>query len=115
MTRNNPNLHLVNVNAYAKFGLIPSVRSQELEKKRNSTIIKDYTSVVSLRKLTYHNPNLDLVKANAYSKFDNSISNNTSYAWGIIVPRVFEEKLGDIVFGFPWCVVRGSWCVVPSL
>ena len=39
----------------------------------------------------------------------------------IIVPRLFEEKWRDTVFGFPWGVVhgawrvaRGAWCVVPS-
>ena len=37
------------------------------------------------------------------------------------VPRLFEEKWRDTVFGFPWgvvrgawCVARGAWCVVPS-
>ena len=30
------------------------------------------------------------------------------------VPRLFEEKWRDTVFGFPWGVVRGAWCVVPS-
>ena len=39
----------------------------------------------------------------------------------IFVPRLFEEKWRDTVFGFPWgvvrgawCVARGAWCVVPS-
>ena len=32
----NPNLDLVKVNAHAKFGLIPSIRSQDIERKRNS-------------------------------------------------------------------------------
>ena len=36
LTRNNPNLDLVKVNAYAKFGLIPSIRSQDIEPKHNS-------------------------------------------------------------------------------
>ena len=30
----------------------------------------------------------------------------------IVVPRLFEEKRKDTVFGFPWCVARGAWCVV---
>ena len=30
----------------------------------------------------------------------------------LIVPRLFEEKWRDTVFGFPWGVVRGAWCVV---
>ena len=32
---NNPNLDLVKVNAYAKFDQIPSIRSQDIEQKRN--------------------------------------------------------------------------------
>ena len=34
--RNKPILDLVNVNAYAKFGLIPTIRSQDTERKQNS-------------------------------------------------------------------------------
>ena len=30
-------------------------------------------------------------------------------------PCLFEEKGGDIVFGFPWCVIHDLWWVVPSL
>ena len=30
----------------------------------------------------------------------------------IFVPRLFEEKWRDTVFGFPWGVVRGAWRVV---
>ena len=33
---NNPNLDLVNINAYEKFGLIPSINSQASERKQNS-------------------------------------------------------------------------------
>ena len=33
----------------------------------------------------------------------------------IIFPRLFEEKQGDMVFGFPWCVMRGSEFVVGTL
>ena len=29
-----------------------------------------------------------------------------------IVPRLFEEKWRDTVFGFPWGVVRGAWRMV---
>ena len=31
----NPNLDLVNINAYTKFGKIPSICSQDIERKRN--------------------------------------------------------------------------------
>ena len=33
----------------------------------------------------------------------------------IIDPGLFEEKRGDMVFGFPWCMRHDAWCVVPSL
>ena len=36
LTCNNPNLDLVNINAYAKFGQIPSICSQDIQLKRNS-------------------------------------------------------------------------------
>ena len=35
---NNPNLDLVNINAYANFGQIPSICSQDIERERNSDI-----------------------------------------------------------------------------
>ena len=35
---NNPNLNLVNINADAKFGQIPSICSQDIERKWNSDI-----------------------------------------------------------------------------
>ena len=35
---NNPNLDLVNINAYAKFGQIPSIHSQVIEQKQISDI-----------------------------------------------------------------------------
>ena len=34
--RNNPNLDVFNIIAYAKFGQIPSIISQDIEWKRNS-------------------------------------------------------------------------------
>ena len=34
----NPNLDIINVNVYTKFGLIPSIGSQDIELKRNSNI-----------------------------------------------------------------------------
>ena len=36
LTRINQNLDLVNINASAKFGLIPSLPSQDIELKQNS-------------------------------------------------------------------------------
>ena len=34
---------------------------------------------------------------------------------GIYYPCFFEEKRGDMVFGFPWCMVCGSKFVVGTL
>ena len=38
MTGNNPKLDLVNVDVHTKFGPILSIRSQDIERKRNSDI-----------------------------------------------------------------------------
>ena len=38
LTRSNPNLDLVNINAYAKYDQIPSIRSQDIERKQNSNV-----------------------------------------------------------------------------
>ena len=38
MTGNNPNLDLVNINSHTQSGQILSIRSQDIERKRNSTI-----------------------------------------------------------------------------
>ena len=86
LTCNHPNLDLVNINAYTKFGQIQSIYSQDIEQKQNFdqipsicsqdterkqilTITKSHNSVVNLRKLMCINPNVDLVNVNAYAKF----------------------------------------------
>ena len=38
MTGNNPKLDLVNVDVHTKFGRILSIRSQDIERKRNSDL-----------------------------------------------------------------------------
>ena len=38
MTGNNPKLDLVNVDVHTKFGLILSIRYQDIERKRNSDV-----------------------------------------------------------------------------
>ena len=38
LTTNNPNLDVVNINAHAKLGQMPSICSQDIERKRNSDI-----------------------------------------------------------------------------
>ena len=37
---NHPNLHLVNINAYAKFDGNPEINSQDIEHKQNSDVDK---------------------------------------------------------------------------
>ena len=38
---NNRNLDLININSYAKFGQIPLIHSQVIERKRNSDIYQE--------------------------------------------------------------------------
>ena len=65
MTSNNPNLDLVNTNAYTKFGKIYSLvlkifkRKQDYE--QNSTKVKSINSVTIVRKMMRNNPNIALV------------------------------------------------------
>ena len=39
--RNNPNLYVFSINAYAKFGQIPSTISQDIERKQNSDLSQE--------------------------------------------------------------------------
>ena len=53
-----------------KFGLILSIRSQNIEKKkRNLTSIKGHNSVANLQKTKIYNTNIDLVNNNVFTKF----------------------------------------------
>ena len=56
MTGNNPKLDLVNDNVHTKFGWILSIRSQDIERKRNSDVnigpSKGNNSYANLGKLT---------------------------------------------------------------
>ena len=58
---NNPNIDLVNINAYIKFGEIMSVCSQDIERKRNSG--------TNVRKMMCNYPHVDLVNINTYTIF----------------------------------------------
>ena len=42
-------------------------------------------------------------------------TNNICIFIAFVVPRLFKEKRGDMVFGFLWCVMRGSEFVVGTL
>ena len=79
MTGNNPDLDLVNMNAYIKFGEILSIYSQDIERKQNSEINQSHNSVTYLRKMTGNNPNLDIVNMNAYIKFGKTLSIYSRY------------------------------------
>ena len=62
---NNPNLAVFHINAYAKFGQIPSVISQDIERLQNTTSIKGHNSVINEWTLTHNNSSLDLININA--------------------------------------------------
>ena len=44
---NNPKVDVVNVNACFKFGQNPSIHSEDIERKRNSDIIKGHNCVMN--------------------------------------------------------------------
>ena len=82
MTGNNPKLDLVNVDVHTKFSPILSIRSQDIERKRNSDInqgpsIKGHNSVKILRKMTGNNPKLDLVNVDVHTKFGQILSSHS--------------------------------------
>ena len=45
---NNPRLDLSNINAYARFGQIPSIRSQDIGQKRNSGVNQRPSRAITL-------------------------------------------------------------------
>ena len=71
MMCNNPNLDLVNMNAYKfiKFGEILSFRSQDIERKQNFGVNQGHNSGANARKMKGNNTTLDLVNISAYAKF----------------------------------------------
>ena len=69
---NNPNVDLVNMNAYIKFDEILSFCSQDIEQNRNFGINQGLWK--NMRKMMCDNPNVDLVNMNAYIKFGEILS-----------------------------------------
>ena len=69
------NVDLANDDVYTKFGLILSIRSQDIEelkilrKNQILTSIKGRNSVANLRKTKIYYTNLDLVTDNVYTNF----------------------------------------------
>ena len=64
-----PDVDLANDNEYTKFSLILSIRSQVIEQKPSSDMIKGHNSVANLRKTTIYNTDVDLVNDDVYTKF----------------------------------------------
>ena len=66
----NTNLDLVTDNVYTNFGLILSIPSQDIEKKKQIlTSIKGRNSLANLRKTSIYNTKVDLVDDNVFIKF----------------------------------------------
>ena len=68
MPGSNPNLRILNMNAYIKRGEIPSVCSKDIERNEILTSIKVHNSVTNFQKMPCNNLNLDLVNIDAYIK-----------------------------------------------
>ena len=64
MTGNNPKLDLVNDDVHTKFGRILSIRSQDIERKRNSDV-----NIGPSKKLTCIYTYVNIVNIDAYAKF----------------------------------------------
>ena len=75
MTGTNPNLNIVNINNYVKFGSILLSCSQDIEEKRNSDIPLLQVS----KKMTAYTPKIDSVNVNAYITFGDSLSIYSRY------------------------------------
>ena len=69
MTLYIPNLDLINVNVYTKFGLILFILCQDIEQNKVLTSINGRNSVANLRKMKLYNPNIDLIDENVHTKF----------------------------------------------
>ena len=65
----NTNLDLVTDNVYTNFGLILSIRSQDIEQNFFLTSIKGRNSLANLRKTIIYYTKVDLVNDNVYTKF----------------------------------------------
>ena len=73
---------------HTKFGLILSIRSQDIEKNRILTSIKASNSVANLQKTKIYNTNIDLVNDNVFTKFGLILS---------IRSQDIEQKLNSYV------------------
>ena len=74
MTANNPNLDLVNINAYIKFGEFCQFVLKTLSGNVILAYINCLKSGTNVCKMLRNNPKLDLVNINAYIKSGGSLS-----------------------------------------
>ena len=84
----NTNIDLVNDNVFTMFGLILSIRSQDIEQNQILMSIKGRNSVANLQKTMIYNTNVDLVNDNVYTKF--------GLNWSICFQDI-EQKLNSDV------------------
>ena len=76
-TGNNPKLELVelvNVDVHTKFGQILSIRSQYIERKRNSDVNQGQLLRQRFAKNDGNNPKLELVNVGVHTKFGQILS-----------------------------------------
>ena len=75
MTADNPNVDLVSIKSYIKFGEIRSICSQDIEWKRCFWCkSRGHNSDINVGKMISNNPNVDLFNMNAYIKFGEILS-----------------------------------------
>ena len=74
MTCNNPNLDLININAYTKFGEICLFVLKMWIENEIRAKIKGHNSGATEWNMTCNNPNLDLVIYNAFIKFGENLT-----------------------------------------
>ena len=72
--RNIPNVDLVNMNTYIKFGEILSICSLYIERKQNFSVNHGHNTGTIAWKMMCNIPKLDLVNMNAYIKFGDNLS-----------------------------------------
>ena len=77
MTGNNTKLDIVNVDVHTKFGLILSLCSQDIERKRNPDVSQGHNSVNFLQNMTGNYPKLDLVAVDVHTKFGQILSSHS--------------------------------------
>ena len=69
MTAYNPNVDLVSINSYIKFGQNLSICSQDIEQKQNFGVNQGHNSGTNEQKMMGNNADLALVNIIAYIKF----------------------------------------------